>query len=227
MELMEIRALTYTSLTMRIFLSILLGGIVGMERGMKNRPAGLRTYMLVCLGACIVMITNQYVYQVLGVGDPVRMGAQVISGIGFLGAGTIIVTARNQIKGLTTAAGLWASACVGLALGIGLYEVALLGSVSIFIILTLLHELDAKMRRKTRLVEVYVELKEGVSIGAFLNFARIHEFETSNLQLQMDNIGGAEGMAFSVTLKGPKRCPHTNIMQIIRTMEGLSYAEEL
>ena len=227
MELSSIRALTYPSLTLRIFLSILLGGIVGMERGMKNRPAGLRTYMLVCLGACIVMITNQYVNQTFGVGDPVRMGAQVISGIGFLGAGTIIVTARTQIKGLTTAAGLWASACVGLALGIGLYEVALLGSVSIFIILTLLHELDAKMRRKTRLVEVYVELKQNVSIGAFLSFARQNALETSNLQLQMDNTGSTENMAFSITLRGPKKCAHESIMQIIRTMDGLRYAEEL
>ena len=126
--MLTLRALTYASMVLRILLAILLGGIIGMERGMKNRPAGLRTYMLVCLGACIVMLTNQYVYQTYGVGDPVRMGAQVISGIGFLGAGTIIVTSRNQIKGLTTAAGLWASACVGLAVGIGLYEVAILGS---------------------------------------------------------------------------------------------------
>ena len=227
MELTTVRALTYSSVTIRIFLSVLLGGIVGMERGMKNRPAGLRTYMLVCLGACIVMITNQYVYQSFGVGDPVRMGAQVVSGIGFLGAGTIIVTARNQIKGLTTAAGLWASACIGLALGVGLYEVALLGSVSIFIILTLLHDLDARMRKKTRLVEIYVELEKNVSIGAFLSFAREHSFETSNLQLQMENTAAAENMAFSITLKGPKKCSHEKIMQVIRTMDGLSYAEEL
>lgn len=79
--MLTIRELTYSAIALRIFLAILLGGVIGMERGMKNRPAGLRTYMLVCLGACIVMLTNQYVYQVYGIGDPVRMGAQVISGI--------------------------------------------------------------------------------------------------------------------------------------------------
>jgi len=89
---------------------MLLGGILGIERGRKYRPAGFRTYMLVCLGTTIVMLTNQYVYERYGGGDPVRMGAQVISGIGFLGAGTIIVTGHNQVKGLTTAAGLWAAA---------------------------------------------------------------------------------------------------------------------
>ena len=104
--MLPIRELTLTSIAVRILLAIVLGGVIGLERGMKNRAAGLRTYMLVCMGACIVMITNLYIYQAYDTGDPVRMGAQVVSGIGFLGAGSIIVTARNQIKGLTTAAGL-------------------------------------------------------------------------------------------------------------------------
>ena len=115
---MVLREVTYLAVVLRIFVAVIFGGIIGLERGMKNRPAGLRTYMLVCVGACLVMLTNQYIYQVFGTGDPVRMGAHVVSGIGFLGAGTIIVTRRSQIKGLTTAAGLWASACIGLALGI-------------------------------------------------------------------------------------------------------------
>ena len=106
---MEIREVTYLAVAVRIFAAVLLGGILGLERGMKHRPAGLRTYMLVCVGSCLIMLTNQYIHQVYGSGDPVRMGAQVVSGIGFLGAGTIVVTRRNQIKGLTTAAGLWSS----------------------------------------------------------------------------------------------------------------------
>ena len=112
---MEIRELTYLSVVLRILSALILGGCLGWERGMKNRAAGLRTHMLVCVGACLIMVTNQYVYQAFGTGDPVRMGAQVVSGIGFLGAGTIVVTRRNQIKGLTTAAGLWTSAAVGLS----------------------------------------------------------------------------------------------------------------
>ena len=121
---MEIREVTYLAVGLRIFSAVIIGGLLGLERGLKNRPAGLRTYMLVCVGACLIMLTNQYIYQVYGTGDPVRMGAQVVSGIGFLGAGTIIVTRRSQIKGLTTAAGLWAAAGVGLTLGIGFYEAA-------------------------------------------------------------------------------------------------------
>lgn len=84
---MVIREVTYLSILIRILAAFALGGIIGMERGMKNRPAGLRTYMLVCVGACLIMLTNQYIYQVFGTGDPVRMGSQVVSGIGFLGGG--------------------------------------------------------------------------------------------------------------------------------------------
>ena len=114
-----LREVTPLAILLRILAAVVIGGLIGLERGMKNRPAGLRTYMLVCVGACVVMLTNQYIFQTSATGDPTRMAAQVVSGIGFLGAGTIIVTRRNQIKGLTTAAGLWASAGVGLALGIG------------------------------------------------------------------------------------------------------------
>ena len=183
--------------------------------------------MLVCLGACIVMLTNQYVYEAFGVGDPVRMGAQVVSGIGFLGAGTIIVTARNQIKGLTTAAGLWASACVGLALGIGLYAVSIMGSVAIFVILTLLHELDFRMRRSTKQVEVYVELKHNVAVGQFLDFVRDRHYEPSNLQILLENTSDNGILAFSVTLKGQKNCNHDDIVTTVKTMPGIGYVEEL
>lgn len=227
LEMLTIRELTYTSIIIRILVSVLLGGMIGLDRGLKNRPAGLRTYMLVCLGSCIVMITNQYVYQVFAVGDPVRMGAQVISGIGFLGAGTIIVTARNQIKGLTTAAGLWASACVGLALGIGLYEVAVIGSISIFIVLTLMHRLDYLMRRSTRIIEVYVELKKNVPLGLFLDSIRSQDFEPSNLQMQLDNSSDTDILAFSVTLKGSKKVTHDDIVQTVKTMDGVGYVEVL
>ena len=105
-----IREVTVLSVVLRIAVAVLLGGFMGMERGIKRRAAGLRTYMLVCVGSCMIMLTNQYIFQNYQSGDPVRMGAQVVSGIGFLGAGTIIVTRHNQIKGLTTAAGLWVSA---------------------------------------------------------------------------------------------------------------------
>ena len=225
--MLPIRELTAASIVVRILLAIVLGGVIGLERGMKNRAAGLRTYMLVCMGACIVMVTNQYIYQAYGMGDPVRMGAQVVSGIGFLGAGSIIVTARNQIKGLTTAAGLWASACVGLAVGIGLYEVALLGTASIFIILTLMHNLDDKMRHNSKRLDAYIELKRGVPINVFFEFIRTHDIEHSNLHVDMDGAYTAGAIAFSVTLKSNGGFNQADMLKELINLEEISYVEAL
>ena len=194
--MLTIRELTLTGIVIRILVSILLGGIIGLERGMKNRPAGLRTYMLVCMGSCVVMLINQYTTQVFGTGDPVRLGAQVISGIGFLGAGTIVVTSHNQIKGLTTAAGLWASACIGLAIGIGLYEVAIVAGVGVFLVLTVLHECDYYMRSRTRMVDVYIELEQTVNLGKFIRNIRDMGLEISNIQREHDTAYGDEVLPY-------------------------------
>ena len=180
---MALREVTWLAVILRIIVSFVLGGMLGMERGLKQRPAGLRTYMLVCVGACLIMLTNEYVVQVYGSGDPVRMGAQVVSGIGFLGAGTIIVTRHNQIKGLTTAAGLWAAAAVGLATGIGFYEAAIVGAVVIFITLSVLSNLDDRMHRKTDHFEAYVELPASVSLGMLMDALRTHDIVIEDVQV--------------------------------------------
>lgn len=181
---MELREVTYIAVILRIFVAFLLGGILGIERGLKQRPAGLRTYMLVCVGACMIMLTNQYIYQVFKAGDPVRMGAQVVSGIGFLGAGTIIVTKHSQIKGLTTAAGLWAAAAVGLATGIGFYEAAVAGALVIFVTLTILSRLDRQMHRKARHFDIYIELPRQISLGSFINDLRQKDILVEDLQME-------------------------------------------
>ena len=224
---MAVREVTYASIIIRILAAFFLGGIIGMERGMKNRPAGLRTYMLVCVGACVVMMINQYTYQVYGVGDPVRLGAQVVSGIGFLGAGTIIVTSHNQIKGLTTAAGLWASACIGLAIGIGLYEIAVVGGAAVFLSLTVLHGWDYYMRSKTRIIDAYIELDTGVSLGTFLRNARDADLAVSDVQLERDPGIAEETASFLATVKGKKKMSQIQLIQALKKLEGVKYLEVL
>lgn len=224
---MEIREVTYVAIAVRIAVAMLLGGFIGLERGLKNRPAGLRTYMLVCVGSCLIMLTNQYVYQVYQVGDPVRMGAQVVSGIGFLGAGTIVVTKRNQIKGLTTAAGLWASAAVGLAIGIGLYEAAVLGGGGIFVVLTVLHGLDNRMHRSTKALEVYVELSSAAELGAFIRSLREIELDIDGIQMDHDNPFEDGVRSFVVALKARKKQSHESVLEHIRAIDGVTYLEEL
>ncbi len=224
---MEIREVTYLAVVLRIFAAVIIGGLLGLERGMKNRAAGLRTYMLVCVGACIIMLTNQFIYQSYGTGDPVRMGAQVVSGIGFLGAGTIIVTRRSQIKGLTTAAGLWSAAGVGLALGIGFYEAAVIGAVAIFTIMTLLQKMDDRMHRKNRVMEVYLELSSDISLGDFLRQVRQQDIEVNDVQREQDSDADTGIRAYIALMKTKKRSSHVDIMEQLQRIQGVVYIEEL
>ena len=224
---MALREVTYVAIAIRIISAFVLGGIIGLERGMKNRPAGLRTYMLVCVGSCLIMLTNQYIYQVFGAGDPVRMGAQVVSGIGFLGAGTIVVTKRHQIKGLTTAAGLWASAAAGLAIGIGFYEAALIGGGAIFLVLTALQSWDNRMHRHSKMIDVYLELEHNVNLGMFMQEVRKLELEINNLQMDHDGSLDGENRSFIMTLKSSRKRNHEELFLLIRKIPGVAYLEEL
>lgn len=201
------------SVSIRLGTAFVLGGILGMERGLKQRPAGLRTHMLVCVGACLIMLTNLYICQQFGTGDPVRMGAQVVSGIGFLGAGTIVVTRHNQIRGLTTAAGLWAAAAVGLATGVGFYSAAVLGTAAIFATLTVLSWLDGRMHRKTRYFDVYATLTPAVPLGAFL--AMLHQWDITVEEIHPDvSAAGDDSRHYFMTLVTQTRQSPAQLMAL-------------
>ena len=222
-----LKELNAVSVTVRLVLSLLCGGVLGVERGRKKRPAGFRTYMLVCMGAALVMITNEYITEVYGGTDPARMGAQVVSGIGFLGAGTIIVTGRNRVKGLTTAAGLWAAACVGLSLGIGFYTGAVVGCVLIFVVMALLQGLDDWVMSSTKVINLYVEFEQMTDVGVFLRFAKEQGFRISDLEMTRANGVIDNGTAILCTLRLPKKKPHAEILQMLSTAERVRYVEEL
>ena len=211
----------------RVLTSIFIGGLLGLERGMKNRPAGLRTYMLVSVGACLIMMTNQYIYQFTGAGDPMRLGAQVVSGIGFLGAGTIVVTRHNQIKGLTTAAGLWASAGVGLALGIGFYEGAIAVGLSVFVILTVLQRFEDSVHKKIRVLELYVELRSSVSVAQFVQALKSLDLKMESIQFEPEGGFDVDTRAVILTVKAKKATDHKMLREKIRKIEGVVHLEEL
>jgi len=224
---MEFREVTYLAIVLRIVTAVILGGIIGMEREIKHRPAGLRTYMLVCMGSCLVMLTNQYVCQVYGTGDPVRLGAQVVSGIGFLGAGTIIVTRRSQIKGLTTAAGLWAAAGVGLALGVGFYEAAVMGSFAIFVVMTLLQRMDNRMHRRSSRVGAYFELTKDLSLGEFLQKVREKNVELRDIQREGESSPESGVRAYVATFRATDRRNYLEAIEDVRGISGVAYIGEL
>ena len=147
------------SVTVRVLLAAVLGGLVGSERGRRGRAAGMRTHVLVCLGAAMTSMVGLYSAEVLGfTNDPLRVSAQVISGIGFLGAGTIMTRNHAQITGLTTAAGLWATASLGLCIGTGFYGGVLAAFLVILVTMVALPSLERKRRTRREYVCYYLEL---------------------------------------------------------------------
>ncbi len=154
------------STAFRVFLAVLLGGLIGLERGHHGRAAGLRTHILVCLGAAMAALVGLYTVSVLGFSsDPMRVGAQVISGIGFLGVGTIIIRNRQQVTGLTTAAGLWTTACIGLAVGIDYYVAALVAFLAVMITMAIFVYLERSVKSKVT-YSCYVELTDVTRVNA-------------------------------------------------------------
>ena len=157
--LMPMEGVTVVSTIVRVLLATLIGGCIGMDRGRHGRVAGTRTHILVCLGAAITTLLGLYTAECLGYNnDPMRIGAQVISGVGFLGVGTIVIRNQAHVKGLTTAAGLWTTASIGLAVGAGFYLVAVMSWLVVMVTMSVLAHLEQHLR-KHEVKEYYVELE--------------------------------------------------------------------
>ena len=223
-----LREVNTLSIILRLTLATICGGILGAERGRKKRPAGFRTHILVCIGSAMVMITSQYMTDVLNIStDASRMGAQVISGIGFLGAGTIMVVGKNQIKGLTTAAGLWSCACMGLAIGIGFYEGAIISCAFLFGVLTLLHKLDLYSRTHSKILDVYAELKDITGVTNFMNSVKSDGTKISNIEVKNSNDNDRHIIGLTMTLTLAGKIDHGEYILKLHTIENVCSVEEV
>lgn len=208
-----------TSGISRILLAALCGALIGMERGRKHRPAGLRTHMLVCIASALVMVTNEQLIYVYGTGDPTRMGAQVVSGIGFLGAGTILTDRQNRIRGLTTAAGLWASACVGLAVGSGYYVGGILSSLFILVIFTKFVGIEKHIVKKSRVMEIQVQFENAKSLNNFISVLTSNDCKV----VSFENTGDGANLILIL----PTNNFHEEVMRIFKGCKGMVSIEEL
>ncbi len=222
----DLNSINDTTIVLRLFLSVLLGGIIGFERGRAGRPAGLRTHILVCLGSTLAIMTNQYIFQEYGVGDPTRMAAQVISGIGFLGAGTIIVTGRHQVKGLTTAAALWATACMGLAIGIGFYKAAIFSCLLIAFATVVLHRVDNYMLSKSKVLDIYIEFQKTASISMVLDSIRSNHLHIEAIEMVKSTYDNNTSGAI-MTLRLKKKRIKLDVITELCAIEGVVFAEEI
>lgn len=215
--------LNFLSVLLRLLLAMLCGGILGYEREKKHRPAGFRTYMIVCLGSALAMMVGLYVTDITGSGDASRIAAQVVSGIGFLGAGTILVTRQNQVRGLTTAAGLWAVACIGLALGAGFYEGALACFGAIWVSIRILRFVDKKLSTHSRTVTVYAEFTKVSDLTAFMTFAAEQHCTVSDLEIsRQDPLNKDSAVSATMTLHFAKAMPHAQIVETYASLDGIT-----
>lgn len=216
------------SVTVRLILAIIFGGIIGLERGSKKHQAGFRTHILVCMGSALAMMTNQYIFETMAPNsDPGRLGAQVISGIGFLGVGTILVTGRHKIKGLTTAAGLWASACTGLAIGIGFYSGAIIAGILIFIVLALLPNIELYFYNRSRIIDLYVEMNSINRVAPLLKFIRTLDVFILETHVSRSEPIALSGIGVHLSIKVSKNLSHEDLLEKISTQEGIYLLEEI
>ena len=218
-------SLNTVSVFVRLALAVAFGGILGLERGRKHRPAGFRTYMIVCLSSALIMITDLYLVEFYGTGDPARLGAQVISGIGFLGAGSIMIS-NMRIKGITTAAGLWGSAGLGLAIGAGFYIGAFITGLFLLVILTIMSRIDARMNAMSRSMIVFAEFKSTEAFTSFVKEARKMNCTLSDIEMKKSLLDG-DYVGVNIAISLPKRRNHAEVIQQFGALKGVKYIEEL
>ena len=190
-----LRELNIVTMMLRIVLAVLCGGLIGLERERKNRPAGFRTYMLTALGATLTVLLSLQLDQMLhgpwralaeSIGatqDVSRFGAEAAKGIGFLGAGTIIITALQLVKGLTTAAGLWAAAIIGLTCGAGYVECAVFATLVVLVVELVLIRLEFKLTSKSTDLTLYIEYAHAVCMESVLALLRERRVQIENLEI--------------------------------------------
>lgn len=220
-----LREMNIVSLLLRYLLAVLCGGLIGMERERRQRPAGLRTHILVCVGAATAFMISEYLVALGYDIDASRLAAQVISGIGFLGAGTIMVTRHQRVQGLTTAAGLWAAACMGLAIGAGFYEAALIGTVLIFFAAHLMIKLDSTVLERTRFFRMYIEFESAPAIGGFLTEMKNSGVKINSIDIDKNQEGQLTVAVAELECSDSKR--HAEIVAAIRRLDGVMTVEEL
>ena len=225
--LSQLHELTFLSMVLRFLTATLAGAVIGYSRGKAQHAAGLRTHILVCIGAAGAMIVGEYLVSVKGFDtDAARIPAQVISGIGFLGAGSIIVTGRSHVTGLTTAAGLWASACMGLAAGAGYFSCVLVMCVLILLVLEILYKVDKHYVSQSRQMFLYLEMQRGTRMGTVLsllneNHVRVYAFDRLGTDTE-------ECLGYRLNVEIEDRDLHrSDLITMMSGIDGVLYVSEM
>ena len=229
--------MAFWEVAVRLLIAMFCGGVIGIERGKKNRPAGFRTYILVCVGASLTMILGEYLATMdptwrisaenLGRSDVARFGAQVINGIGFLGAGTIIITGNQQVKGMTTAAGLWASACMGLCIGAGFYIASVICCGFIIFTVVFFAKVENLILTRSRNINLFIEFESTDNLSDIIEAIKSENTRIFDVEITKAKNSSTQypNAIFSLCL--PKKKPHTELMTAIAQIDSVRSVEEL
>lgn len=224
-----VREMSFAAITVRLVLAVICGGAIGMEREYKRRPAGFRTHILICLGAAVTTLTSQYLYVKLNqYTDVARLGAQVVAGIGFIGAGTIIVTNRQRVKGLTTAAGLWTSAIIGLVCGAGFVECAVFATVMVLFAELALVKIEYRFAGAKKDINLYIEYTKSECIEEIIRVIREGNIKIDGLEITR-MAGESEGYHYHavMTLTLKSRQKTSDVIEKLMPIKEIITVEEL
>ena len=222
LELFDVlRGSDLVSTAVKMLLAVLCGGIIGIEREFKRRPAGFRTHILICIGAAMTTLTSQYLLRQGFYTDPSRLGAQVIAGVGFIGAGTIIVTAKQRVKGLTTAAGLWSSAIVGLTLGAGFFEAGLMATVLILVAEALFSRLEQWMLRRSSVLHLLIEYADKECLDEILSIFQEKSIKVMNMQITRHTKDALHNPCGIFELRLNKKCSCETLLELLENTMGV------
>lgn len=216
-----LRDFNLISIVLRLVLAMLLGGTIGLERGKQGRAAGMRTHIFVCLGATLATMIGFYSVEILdSIGDPLRVAAQVISGIGFLGVGTILLKGRFQITGLTTAAGLWCAAAIGIALGAGFYEGAIITFVCSVLTVTIVSRVEHVFNKKYSRFGIYIEICSDKYVREAIDLLKSN-YKVSDIQVTSPRSGTTGNVGIEANVHN--RDFSTSPNQVSKELEAEEY----
>ena len=221
-----LRELTFLSVLIRMLLACVCGTLIGLERSAKNRPAGFRTHILVCIGAAVAALTGFFLVEALGLpADVSRISGQVITGLGFIGAGTIIITKKQTIKGLTTAAGLWTTGIIGISIGSAYFELGILGTLLVLIAESWLGKLGSKMIHKRPEYTIEVLYIEKNALDQVLRRCKDERMTIVSLQIHSMDYHDEADYAAEISLRGNVDANH--IVSQIQLMPGVVSATDI
>ena len=216
-----LRDITLSSILLRLLLAFVCGGAVGLERSYKNRPAGFRTHILVCIAAATASMTGIYLYLNLHLPTDVsRLGASIVSGLGFIGGGTIMVTSKNTVRGLTTASGLWATGIIGLAVGAGYFEGAILATVCVLLTETLFYKLSRNIT-PIEVLRVHVLYLEKAALDRIMRYCKDRRVEIRNLQITGTSGENASAYDAIITLRPRLPIDKDELLDTMELFDGI------